>query len=48
MKVYGKNVLYAALASGHKIFEVYLRHDVYESDKQIVNELNKRNIKTVN
>lgn len=45
MKVYGKNVLYAALASGHKIFEVYLRHDVYEIDKQIVNELNKRNIK---
>ena len=45
MKVYGKNVLYAALSSNHKIYEVYLRNDIYEEDKYIVSELKKRNIK---
>ena len=45
MKVYGKNVLYEALNSNHKIFEVYLREDVVKNDTFIVNKLNQRKIK---
>lgn len=46
MKIYGKNVLYAALNSNYKVFEVYLREDVYETDKHIVSILKERQIKT--
>ena len=45
MKVFGKNVLYEALNSNHKIFEVYLREDVVKNDTVIVNKLNQRKIK---
>lgn len=45
MKIYGKNVLYEALNSNHKIFEVFLRDDVYQSDFKFVERLKKRNIK---
>ena len=45
MKIYGKNVLYEALNSNHKIFEVFLRDDVYKSDFSFVERLKKRNIK---
>ena len=45
MKVYGKNVLYEALESNHKIYEVYLREDVAKNDTIIVNKLNQKKIK---
>ena len=45
MKVYGKNVLYEALNSNHKIFEVYLREDIVKNDTFIINKLNQRKIK---
>ena len=45
MKVFGKNVLYEALNSNHKIFEVYLREDVFKNDTLFVNRLNQRKIK---
>ena len=45
MKIYGKNVLYEALNSNHKIFEVFLRDDIYKSDFRFVEKLKKRNIK---
>ena len=45
MKVYGKNVLYEALRSNHKIYEVYLREDVAKSDVSFLNKLNQRKIK---
>lgn len=45
MKIYGKNVLYEALNSNHKIYEVYLRNDVYSSDTSFVNRLNAKKIK---
>lgn len=45
MKIYGKNVLYEALNSNHKIFEVFLRDDIYKSDFHFVEKLKKRNIK---
>ena len=45
MKVYGKNVLYEALRSNHKIYEVYLREDVAKSDASFLNKLNQRKIK---
>ena len=44
MKIYGKNVLYEALNSNHKIFEVFLRDDIYKSDFRFVEKLKKRNI----
>ena len=45
MKVYGKNVLYEALESNHKIYEVYLREDVAKNDTVILNKLNQKKIK---
>ena len=45
MKVFGKNVLYEALNSNHKIFEVYLREDVAKNDTVILNKLNQKKIK---
>ena len=45
MKVYGKNVLYEALESNHKIYEVYLREDVFKNDTVILNKLNQKKIK---
>ena len=45
MKIFGKNVLYEALNSNHKFFEVFLRDDVYKSDSSFVDKLKKRNIK---
>ncbi len=45
MKIYGKNVLYEALNANHKIYEVYLRDDVYKSDTSFLDKLNKKNIK---
>ena len=45
MRVYGKNVLYEALNSNHKIFEVFLREDVFKNDTSFVNKLNQRKIK---
>lgn len=45
MKIFGKNVLYEALNSNHKIFEVFLRDDVYKTDSSFVDKLKKRNIK---
>ena len=45
MKIYGKNVLYEAVNSNHKIYEVYLRNDVYTSDASFVNKLNAKKIK---
>ena len=45
MKIFGKNVLYEALNSNHKFFEVFLRDDVYKSDVSFVEKLKKRNIK---
>ena len=44
MKVFGKNVLYEAIKSNHKIYEIYLRDDVFKSDKEFVNMANKKNI----
>ena len=45
MKVYGKNVLYEALESNHKIYEVYLREDVAKNDTVILNKLNQKKMK---
>ena len=45
MKIFGKNVLYEALNSNHKIYEVYLRNDVYSSDTSFVAKLNAKKIK---
>ena len=45
MKIYGKNVLYEALNSKHKIYEVYLREDVVKSDASFLAKLNERKIK---
>ena len=45
MKVYGKNVLYEALDSNHKIYEVYLREDVAKNDTSFLRKLNDRKIK---
>ena len=45
MKVFGKNVLYEALNSNHKIFEVYLREDVSKNDTVILKKLNQKKIK---
>ena len=45
MKIFGKNVLYEALNSKHKIYEVYLREDVVKSDAPFLAKLNERKIK---
>jgi 23S rRNA (guanosine2251-2'-O)-methyltransferase len=45
VKIYGKNVLYEAVNSNHKIYEVYLRDDVYKSDTSFLKKLNDRKIK---
>lgn len=45
MKIFGKNVLYEALNSNHKIFEVFLRDDVYKTDSGFVDKLKRKNIK---
>lgn len=45
MKVYGKNVLYEALNSNHKIYEVYLREDVAKNDTSFLKRLSERKIK---
>ena len=45
MKIYGKNVLYEALESKHKIYEVYLREDVVKNDASFLAKLNERKIK---
>lgn len=45
MKIYGKNVLYEALNSKHKIYEVYLREDVVKNDASFLAKLYERKIK---
>ena len=45
MKIYGKNVLYEALNTNHKIYEVYLREDVAKTDVSFLNKLKQRNLK---
>ena len=45
MKIYGKNVLYEALKTNHKIYEVYLREDVLKNDTSFVKKLGERKIK---
>ena len=45
MKIYGKNVLYEALDSNHKIYEVYLREDVAKNDTSFLRKLSDRKLK---
>ena len=45
MKIYGKNVLYEALKTNHKIYEVYLREDVAKNDTVFLKKLGERKIK---
>ena len=45
MKIYGKNVLYEALKTNHKIYEVYLREDVAKNDTYFLKKLGERKIK---
>ena len=45
MKIYGKNVLYEALKTNHKIYEVYLREDVAKNDTSFLKKLGERKIK---
>lgn len=44
MKIYGKNVLYEALNANYKIYEIYLRNDVYEKDHHFVNKVKEKKI----
>ncbi len=45
MKIFGKNVLYAALDAKHKFYEVFLREDVSEKDFKFTQRIKNANIK---
>lgn len=45
MKIFGKNVIYAALDAKHRFYEVFLRDDIYEKDFKFVNRLKSAQIK---
>ncbi len=45
MKIFGKNVIYAALDARHKFYEVFLREDIKEKDFKFVERVKKANIK---
>ncbi len=45
MKIFGKNVIYAALDAKHKFYEIFLREDIKEKDFKFVERITKANIK---
>ncbi len=45
MKIFGKNVLYAAFEAKHKFYEVFIREDVKEKDFKFVEKITKAGIK---
>lgn len=45
MKIFGKNVIYAALDAKHKFYEIFLREDIKEKDFKFVERINKSGIK---
>lgn len=45
MKIFGKNVIYAALDAKHKFYEIFLREDIKEKDFKFVQRINKADIK---
>ncbi|MFI3329692.1 MAG: 23S rRNA (guanosine(2251)-2'-O)-methyltransferase RlmB [bacterium] len=45
MKIFGKNVIYAALDAKHKFYEIFLREDIKEKDFKLVERIKKADIK---